>query len=78
VLDIIVHRDVLQSKVIVSDILDSDNLPNIFHVLDHDTTRNLSDLIGKFTIWEQFQSLASELISPKIKINSGKEVDKVT
>jgi hypothetical protein len=40
-------------------------------------TRNLSNLVDKFTDWEQFQSLASELISPRIKINSGKEADKV-
>jgi hypothetical protein len=29
-----------------------------------------------FTDWEQFQSLASELISPGIQIKSGEEVDK--
>jgi hypothetical protein len=32
--------------------------------------------IEKFTDWDQFQSLASELISPRIKINSGVEADK--
>jgi hypothetical protein len=30
----------------------------------------------KFTVWDQFQSLASELISPRIKINSGIEADR--
>jgi hypothetical protein len=35
VLDIVVHKNVRLSEVIVSDILDSDHLPNIFHVLDH-------------------------------------------
>jgi hypothetical protein len=37
---------------------------------------NLSELIEKFTDWDRFQSLASELISPRIKINSGVEADK--
>jgi hypothetical protein len=52
-------------------VLDSDHLPIVFHILDHVTTRNLSDLIEKFTNWERFQSLASDLVSPKIHINSG-------
>jgi hypothetical protein len=64
------------SDVIVSDILDSDHLQIVFHTLDHDKIRNLSDSIEKFTDWEWFQSLASELISPKIKIISGVEADK--
>jgi hypothetical protein len=38
--------------------------------------RNLSELFERFTDWERFQSLASELISPKIQINSGVEADK--
>jgi hypothetical protein len=59
------------------DILDSDHLPIIFHLLDHVTTRNLPDLVDKFTDWERFQSLASELISPRIKINSEQETNKV-
>jgi hypothetical protein len=64
------------SEVIVSDVLDSNHLPILFHILDHVTTRNLSEPIKKFTDWERFQSLASDLVSPKIKINSGVEADK--
>jgi hypothetical protein len=56
--------------------LDSDHLPIIFHILDHVKIRNLSEPIEKFTDWDQFKSLASELISPRIEINSGKEADK--
>jgi hypothetical protein len=57
-------------------ILDSDNIPIVFHLLDHVRTRNLLDPADKFTDWKWFQSLASELISPRIQINSGEEADK--
>jgi hypothetical protein len=73
----IVHKNVRLSVVIVSDILDSDHLPIIFPLLDHVTTKNLSGTVDKFTDWELFKSLASELISPRIQINSGEEADKV-
>jgi hypothetical protein len=56
--------------------LDSDHLPIIFHILDHVKIRNLSDPIEKFTDWDLFQSLASELISPKIEIKSEVDADK--
>jgi hypothetical protein len=77
VLDIVVHQNVRMSEVIVSDVLDSDHLPILFRILDHVTTRNLSEPIEKFTDWERFQSLASDLVCPKIQINSGVEADKV-
>jgi hypothetical protein len=64
------------SDVTASDILDSDYLPIIFHILDHVKIRNLSEPIEKFTDWNRFQSLASELISPRIEIKSGAETDK--
>jgi hypothetical protein len=64
------------SEVIVSDVLDSDHQSILFHIQDHVTTRNLSDLIEIFTDWERFQSLASELMSPRLQINSGVEADK--
>jgi hypothetical protein len=71
VLDIVVHKNIRLSNVIVSDILDSDHLPIIFHILDQVRTKNVSAPLEKFTDWEQFQNLASNLISPRIKINSG-------
>jgi hypothetical protein len=43
--------------------------------LDHVRTRNLSDPVGKFTDWEWFQSLVSQLISPRIQVNSGGEAN---
>jgi hypothetical protein len=76
VLNIVVHQNVRQSEVIVSDVLDSDHLPILFHILDHVTSRNLSDPIEKFTDWEWFQSLASDLMSPRNQSNSGVEADK--
>jgi hypothetical protein len=75
VLDIVVHQNIRMSDI-VSDILDSDHLPIIFHILDHVKIRNFSNPIEKFTDWDRFQSLASELISPKIEIKSGVEADK--
>jgi hypothetical protein len=41
VLDIVVHKNIRLSDVIVSDILDSDHLPIVFHILDHVKIRNL-------------------------------------
>jgi hypothetical protein len=76
VLDIVVHQNIRVSDVIVSDILDSDHLPIVFHILDHVKIRNLSDPFEKFTDWERFQNLASELVSPKIEITPEVEADK--
>jgi hypothetical protein len=76
VLDIVVHQNIRVSDVILYDILDSDHLPIVFYILDHVEIRNLSEPVEKFTDWERFQSTASELISPRIKINSGVQDDK--
>jgi hypothetical protein len=65
-LNFVVYKNVWLSEVIVCDILDLDHLSFVFHLLNQVRTRNLSDLVDKFTDWEQFQSLASELILPRI------------
>jgi hypothetical protein len=52
VLDIVVHQNIRVSDIIVSDILDSHNLPIIFHILDHVKIRNLSEPTEKFTDWD--------------------------
>jgi hypothetical protein len=44
VLNIVVHKNVWLSEVIVSDILGSDHLPIVVQLLDHIRTRNLSDI----------------------------------
>jgi hypothetical protein len=41
VLDIVVHKNIRLSNVIVSDILLSDHQPIIFHILDHVRTKNV-------------------------------------
>jgi hypothetical protein len=71
VLDIVVHQNIKMPDVIVCDISDSDQIPIISDLLDHVKIRNLSVPIEKFTDWDRFQSLASELISHGIEINSG-------
>jgi hypothetical protein len=76
VLDTVVHRNTRVSDVTVSHNLDSDHLTIIFNVLDYVKIRNISEATEKFTDWNRFQSLASELISPKTEINSGVEADK--
>jgi hypothetical protein len=45
-------------------------------LLYHVRTRNPWDLVDKFTDWEQFQNLASELISPRMQINLWVEANK--
>jgi hypothetical protein len=71
VLDIVVHQNIRVLDVIVSDILDSDHLPIIFNItLKLGTSRNS---IEKITYSDRFQSIASELISPKIEIKSGQK-----
>jgi hypothetical protein len=50
VLDIVVHNNARLSEIIVSDILDLDRLPNLFHLQDHVRTRTPSDLVDKFTV----------------------------
>jgi hypothetical protein len=76
VLDIVVHQNLRLSHATASDILDSDHVPVVFHILDLITSNKLLEPLEKFTDWERFQSLASNLISPRIEINSGVEVDK--
>ena len=76
VLDIVVHQNVRLSEITVSDTLDSDHLPIIFHVLEHVRTRETLAQVEKLTDWDRFQSLSSELISPKLTINSELEADK--
>jgi hypothetical protein len=60
-----VHKNARLSEVIVSDILDSDHLPIVFQLLDHITTRNVSNPVDKFRDWERLESLASELASSR-------------
>jgi hypothetical protein len=62
--------------MIISDILKSNHLPVVLHILDHIKTKNLLEPVEKFIAWEWFQRLASDLISPRIEFNSEEEADK--
>jgi hypothetical protein len=75
VLDNVGHKNIKLSNVIVSDILDSDHLQIIFHVQDNVGTKDVSAAFWKFTDWERFRCLDTNLISPKI--SSAVEADKV-
>jgi hypothetical protein len=48
----------------------------VLHLLDLVTTTSLLEPLEKFTEWERFHSLATNVISPRIEINSGVEPDK--
>jgi hypothetical protein len=74
VLYVVLHMNVLLSEVIFSDLLEQDHLPIVFLLLDLVRTMNLSDTVDQFTDWERLQMLAAELISPRIQINSRKDL----
>jgi hypothetical protein len=74
VLDIVVHENVQLAEIIVTDILDLNRLPTIFSILDPVRTGESSDPVEKPRDWELFQSIASELISPDIKIDSSNDI----
>jgi hypothetical protein len=63
VLDIVVHHSIQLSEVIVTDILDSDHLPVLVHILDSVRESEALDLVENFRGWERFQSFTSELIA---------------
>jgi hypothetical protein len=56
--------------------MDSDHLLIMFSFWIILRLREILDPVEKFTDWEQFQSLASALVSPRVEINSCIEVDK--
>jgi hypothetical protein len=70
VLDIVLYRNVRMFDITVLEILDSDHLPILFHMLDHVSTRDISAPIEIHTDWERFQSLASDLTSPRTQIHT--------
>jgi hypothetical protein len=50
VLDIVVHQNIRLTHVTVSDILDSDYLPIVFHIVDHVTTKKTLGTTRKMDI----------------------------
>jgi hypothetical protein len=73
---IVVHKNIRISDVIAYDILDSEHIPIVFHILDHVRNNKVPKHFEIVTDLERFQSLTSNLISPRIEINSGVEADK--
>jgi hypothetical protein len=73
-LNIDVHKNVQLSEIAL--ILWTQITYQSFPFAGSYLTRKLSDPVDKFTDWRQFQNLTSELISPRIQINSGEEANK--
>jgi hypothetical protein len=73
VLDILHHKIFRLSYLIVCDIVDSYHPKIVLHVLDHIRAMEVWNRAEKFTDSEWFQSLTSELISPRIQINCSEE-----
>jgi len=60
----------------VSNVLDSDHLPILFNILDHVSVWDISAPVETYTDWERFRSLAYDLISPRIQIDTAEEAEK--
>jgi hypothetical protein len=56
VLDIMMHKNIRLSNVIVSDILDSDHLPIVFHILDHVRTKHIIEPLENLQIESSFKA----------------------
>jgi hypothetical protein len=54
---VVVHYNIRLSNVTFSNILDSDHLPIIFHILDHVKIRNLSETLKNSQIGNSFKAL---------------------
>jgi len=75
VLDIVLHMNVRISDVNVLEILVSNHLLILFHMMDHDSTRDISAPVEIHTDWERFQSLASNLVVPRTQIHSSEDAE---
>jgi len=70
VLDIVGHRTVRLSDVDVSDILDSNHMQILFHILDNVSTGDISAPVEIHIDWQRFRSLTSDFVSPRIQIHT--------
>jgi hypothetical protein len=64
------------SDVTVSDVLDSDHLSILFHILDHVSARDILAPVEIHTDWKRFRSLAADLISLRIQIDIADEAER--
>jgi hypothetical protein len=76
VMDTVVHKNIRFSNVIVSDIPDSDHLPKYstsWIILELQNSWKDSKIVID---WGWLQSIATDIVSPRIEINLGIESDK--
>jgi hypothetical protein len=76
VLEPVVYRNIRLPDVTVSHILDSDHLPILFHNVDHVSARDILAPVESHTDWERFRGLVSDLISPRIQIDTADNADR--
>jgi len=74
ILDIVIHRNVRLSGVTVPRILDSDNLPIFFNILNQVCAKDKSARVETHTDWDQFRSLTSDLIPPRLQADTTEDV----
>jgi hypothetical protein len=55
-LNIVVHKNIRLQKVTVSDFLDSDHLPIVFHILHHVRTKILLEPLKEVADWNRFKA----------------------
>jgi hypothetical protein len=67
VLDIMAHKNIRLSNIIVSDIVDSDHLPIIFHILDHVRTKNVLAPLEKIRLG----AVSKPSLNPESKLTRG-------
>jgi hypothetical protein len=56
VLEIVVHRSVRKSDITVSDTLNSDNFPKLFHIVYHIRARDILAPVEIHVDWERLRS----------------------
>jgi hypothetical protein len=66
--DTVVYKNIRLSDGIVSDILDSDHLPIMFHILDHVRTKQISEPLENFTDWSGFKAWPQIEYHPESKL----------
>jgi endonuclease/exonuclease/phosphatase (EEP) superfamily protein YafD len=71
ILDIVVHQNIRLSSVTVSNILDSDHLPILFHILDHVKIRTFRSPLKTTEIVNGFKALPLTKYLPDFKLKRG-------
>jgi hypothetical protein len=61
----VLHQNIRLRDITLSDILCSDHLPVIFHILDHFRATDFSNRAEKFTGWSSFRDLPLNQFIPE-------------